>query len=48
MKKRVVTLLLAAAMTVSLLAGCGSEAGNTSSGTGETSEAGDATEANVT
>lgn len=28
MKKKVVTLLMAAAMTVSLLAGCGSEAGN--------------------
>lgn len=42
MKKKVVTLLLAAAMTVSLLAGCGSEAGNApAEKTDETSEAND-------
>lgn len=38
MKKKVVTLLTAAAMTASLLAGCGSDAGSASTESGETSE----------
>lgn len=40
MKKKVVTLLMAAAMTASLLAGCGSDAGSASSESGETSGTG--------
>lgn len=46
MKKKAVTLMLAAAMSVSLLAGCGSDAGSASTESGETSETGSETETN--